>query len=70
MSIIMMIRPNEISRYLLIIAATISVPPEDPLYDSARPIPDPQKIAPISAAMKGWSANKCWLAAVVLKKDV
>ena len=52
---IKMTLPNVMSRYLLIIAAIISVPPVLPLAENATPIPAPQKEAPSTHDMKGWS---------------
>ncbi len=66
----MMTRPKDMSRYLLTIAATISVPPVEPLNDSPSPIPEPQKMAPMMLAMKGWSAKRCMLMALELKSEV
>ena len=52
-------RPKEISRYLLTMAATMSVPPVLPLNDRPNPTPLPQKMAPMILAMKGWSCSRC-----------
>ena len=46
--------PNVMSRYLLMMAAIISVPPVLPFAEKATPIP-PQKDAPMTHAIKGWS---------------
>ena len=54
-----MTRPKEMSRYLLTMAATMSVPPVLPLNESPSPTPLPQKIAPIILAIKGWSWSRC-----------
>ena len=48
-----MTRPREISRYLFTMAATISEPPELPLYDRPNAKPTPQNTAPMMADMKG-----------------
>ena len=56
-----------ISLYLLMIAAIISVPPVLPFEEKAMPIPPPQKDAPMTQALKGWSCNhrtpsvSCWM---------
>ena len=65
MSHIRITLPSVMSRYLLIIAAMISVPPVLPFAENATPIPPPQKDAPSTHAMKGWSLisepfTKCW----------
>ena len=60
-SVIRITRPKVISLYLFIIAAMISVPPELPLAEKAIPIPLPQKEAPMTQAINGWSCNKCRL---------
>ena len=52
---IKMTLPKVISRYLLTIAAIISVPPVLPLAENATPIPAQQKEAPSTHDMKGWS---------------
>ena len=54
-----MTRPKEMSRYLLTMAATMSVPPVDPLLASPSPTPLPQKMAPMMLAMNGWSDSRC-----------
>ena len=41
------------------IAAIISVPPVLPFEEKAIPIPLPQKEAPSTHAINGWSCNKC-----------
>ena len=51
-------RPNVMSLYLLMIAAIISVPPVLPLEEKAMPMPPPQKDAPMTHAMKGWSCRR------------
>ena len=51
-------RPNDTSRYLLTIAAIMSVPPVEPLLESPSPTPQPQNTEPMMAAMNGWSASK------------
>ena len=59
-------RPKVMSRYLLMIAAMISVPPVLPFHEKAVPTPKPQKEAPMTHAIKGWSCSKvislenCW----------
>ena len=45
--------PNVMSRYLLMMAAIISVPPVLPLAEKATPMPPPQKDAPMTHAIKG-----------------
>ena len=47
--------PKVMSLYLLMIAAMISVPPVLPFDEKAMPMPLPQKEAPITQAMNGWS---------------
>ena len=47
--------PSDMSRYLLTTAAMMSVPPVLPLAEKAMPIPPPQKNAPNTHDMKGWS---------------
>ena len=59
---IIIIRPSDTSLYLLTIAAIISVPPVLPLEEKAMPIPPPQKDAPMTHAMKGWSCSSWTLA--------
>ncbi len=49
--------PKVISRYLLMIAAMMSVPPVLPLAQKATPIPPPQNDAPMTHA-KGWSLRR------------
>ena len=44
--------PNVMSRYLLMMAAIISVPPVLPLAEKATPMPPPQKDAPMTHAIK------------------
>ena len=44
--------PNVMSRYLLMMAAIISVPPVLPFAEKATPIPPPQKDAPMTHAIK------------------
>ena len=53
-----MTRPSVMSRYLLITAAMMSVPPVLPLLEKAMPMPLPQKEAPMTQAMKGWSCRR------------
>ena len=48
-----MTRPNDISRYLLTIAAIISVPPVLHFAEKATPIPPPKNEAPNTHAIKG-----------------
>ena len=50
--------PSVMSRYLLITAAMMSVPPVLPLLEKAMPMPLPQKEAPMTQAMKGWSCRR------------
>ena len=50
---IIMTRPRVMSLYLLIMAATMSVPPALPLDEKAIPSPVPQMEAPKTQAMKG-----------------
>ena len=50
-------RPSVMSRYLLMMAAMISVPPVLPLEEKAMPMPPPQRDAPMTHAMKGWSCS-------------
>ena len=61
---IRMTRPSEMSRYLLMMAATMSVPPVEPLLESPSPTPQPQKAAPITAAMNGWSLSR-WVSPAI-----
>ena len=62
-----MTRPSVMSLYLLMIAAIISVPPVLPFEEKAMPMPPPQKDAPMTHAMKGWSFSRwtpsvsCWM---------
>ena len=50
--------PNEMFQYLLIMAATVSLPPVEPLAESPSPALLPMKNAPITVAMKGWSCSR------------
>ena len=52
---IKMTLPKVISRYLFTKAAMISVPPVLQLAENATPMPTPQKEAPSTHDMKGWS---------------
>lgn len=45
--------PREMSRYLLTIAAMMSVPPVEPFEARPSPTPEPQNTAPMMEAMKG-----------------
>lgn|GEM_PF-2736184 len=49
---------NEIFLYLFTIAAIISVPPVLPLDTNTNPIPEPHRIPPIIADIKGCSSTK------------
>ena len=55
----MMTLPKEMSRYLLTMAATISVPPVEPPAEKPSPIPHPQNTAPKNAAQSGWLWRRC-----------
>ena len=50
---IMIACPKEMFQYLLIIAATVSLPPVEPLAERPSPALLPMKNAPITVAMKG-----------------
>ena len=45
--------PKEMFQYLLIMAATVSLPPVEPLAERPSPALLPMKNAPITVAMKG-----------------
>ena len=53
-------RPKDMLRYLLMMAATISVPPVEPLKASPKPIPLPMNTPPMMEVMKGSPSNR-WM---------
>lgn len=53
--------PSEMSLYLLMQAAMISVPPVDPLLRKTMARPDPVNIVPIIKAMNVLPAPRIWI---------